>query len=188
MSNDTWMIESFSNAVHGAKTHWSACNVRTGKRIEADSRRELMAKIGEVDTVPTETPEVWPPGFKPLKVGGWWVWHRHDVSPPQASIDQWETQEEARLDARREAASPTLTLGKPYTNDGTGTSKKPQEITATIAKGASGDCHVARRLNGNLGTHTINPDLRHKGPTVIAGMFRCAACGCLFTETEGDHD
>lgn len=43
------MVEAFSHAVHGAKTHWSATNAVTGQRVKADSRRELLQKIREAE-------------------------------------------------------------------------------------------------------------------------------------------
>ncbi len=49
-----WRIDSWNRAVPGAAAHWSAINLKTGKRIEAESRRELYAAIAAIQKGTTD--------------------------------------------------------------------------------------------------------------------------------------
>jgi hypothetical protein len=157
--------------------------------VTRKERGEALAALERRSTEPNETEETpgnWPPGFRPFKVGEWWVWHRGDTSPPQASLDHWKVQEEARLDAWRETGSPTLTLGKAHAGETPG-----EEMTLTsyvgdpAAASPTGDrerrgvwaCRAGecQAVGDGFAHHTDPHDLTPFGQTVVAAMEAEAA-------------
>lgn len=144
----------------------------------------------------------WPEGFGPFKAGGWWVWHRSDISPPEASVKQWKTQAEARADAFREASHKPAPTPETLSNPGEVATEVLSEAVATVARQkkallAYAEHHGHDHLfyeNTRLREALADERERTAGlrTYINASEFprppdwRCRTCGCLWRDNGDD--